>query len=332
MRSKEGQAQLKDAVYRVVLRNKVAVSVIFLGLILNFVTPLFLTSTNLFNVLRQITTTAILSVGFTLVLGAREIDLSVGALLGLVGVILAKLLVAGVPIWLAIAIGLAFGTVCGMAGGIIITLFEIPAFIVTLATAQVYRGANYLITGMAPVTKLSESFAFIGQGYLGPIPIPVCILAVVFVIVVVVVNKTLFGRHAIAVGGNIEAARLCGIKVMRVRVGVYAVAALCASIGAVVMTARAASAQIGAGQGMEMDAITAVVIGGTPLYGGNANVIGTLFGCMIVGMVNNGLNLLGIDSNWQVVAKGLLILFAVLSDVLTTRFYENVRRRQTLAE
>jgi ribose/xylose/arabinose/galactoside ABC-type transport system permease subunit len=326
------RAQLRDAASRFVLRNKVAVIVIVFAVVLNFITPLFLTPTNLFNVLRQITVTAILSVGFTLVLGAREIDLSVGALLGLVGVILAKLLVAGVPIWLAIVLSLAFGTVCGMVGGTIITLFDIPAFIVTLAMAQVYRGANYLITGMAPVTKLSEQFAFIGQGYWGRIPIPVYILTVVVVVVAIIVNRTLFGRHAIAMGGNTEAARLCGIKVGRVRVGVYALAAVCASIGAVVMTARAASAQIGAGQGLEMDAITAVVIGGTPLYGGNANVIGTLFGCMIVGMVNNGLNLLGIDSNWQVVAKGLLILFAVLSDVVTTRFYENMRRRQSLLE
>ncbi|MFA5015401.1 MAG: ABC transporter permease [Actinomycetota bacterium] len=321
MLTKEKKDLFKKIINRVIVDNKAFFIALLLAIVLASMTPLFFTTTNLFNVFRQITTMTILSVGFTIVLGSREIDLSVGALLGLVGVVLGKMLVAGLPIWLAILLALLFGTVCGVISGGLITMFQIPAFIVTLAMAQVYRGTNYLITGMAPIAKLSKDFAKIGQGYWGPIPIPVFILVFVVLVVYIIVNKTLFGRHAIAKGGNIEAARFAGINVGRVRIGVYAIAAACASIAGVVMTARAASAQIGAGQGMEMDAITAVVIGGTPVYGGNANVIGTLFGCLIVGIVNNGLNLMGVDSNWQVVAKGLLILIAVMTDTFSTRLY-----------
>lgn len=321
----------KNYINSILLGNKAFIILIVLGAALSFITPLFLTTDNLFNVLRQITVSALVSIGFTLVLGSGHMDLSIGALVGFLGIILAKIMVADVPIWVAIIICILAGLLCGAFTSTLITAFALPPFIVTLAMQQVYKGAGYLITNMVPVYDLPDDFLVIGQGYIGPVPIPVYIMLALTLVMSVVVNRSVFGRHAIAMGGNMEATRVSGIDTNKVRMGVYMVAGLCAALGSIVITSRSASAQITAGHGMEMDAIAAVVIGGTPMKGGSANVVGTLFGCLIVGVVNNGLNLLGIDSNWQVIAKGLLILFAVILDTVSTKFYENLKKKQSLS-
>jgi ribose/xylose/arabinose/galactoside ABC-type transport system permease subunit len=314
------------------ITNKVFLIVLFIAMILSISTNTFLTSRNLFNLLRQITVNAIVASGFTLIIAAKEIDLSIGHLLAFLGVIMAKLLVGGWPIPLAILAGIIIGILCGMGSAFVITKFTLPSFIVTLAMQSVFRGTTYLVTNMKPVAYLPESFVFIGQGYIGTVPVTIFMMILVIFIMYFIVNLTSIGRHSVAMGGDSEAARVCGINIFATRLFVFGVGGFCAALGAVVMTARTASAQIAAGDDLAMDAIAAVVIGGTSMYGGNANIIGTFFGCLVVGVVNNGLNLLGVNPNWQIIAKGVLILVAVLLDTLTTKYYEYRAGKQTLKD
>jgi ribose/xylose/arabinose/galactoside ABC-type transport system permease subunit len=217
-----------------------------------------------------------------------------------------------------------------MISGFVVTKFDLPSFIVTLAMQSVFRGVTYLITNMRPISNLPPAFVFLGQGYVGIVPVNIIIMAINVSIIYIVVNKIRIGRYAVATGSNIEATRVCGVNIMKTRLFIFAVGGFCAAIGSVVLTARTASAQIAAGDNLVFDAITSVVVGGTSMAGGSANVIGTVFGCMVVGIVNNGLNLLSVNANWQIVAKGLMIMFAVLLDTLTTRYYENRSRKQVL--
>jgi ribose/xylose/arabinose/galactoside ABC-type transport system permease subunit len=274
------------------------------------------------NVIRQVCASAILGMGFTLVIASANLDLSVGYMLGMLGVIMGLLSRANVPFPLVLLIGVATGAACGFINGFIGVKFKLPLFIVTLATGQVYRGACQLLSNTSPVNGLQSAFKVLGQGYWGPIPIPIYIMVFVGVVLYIVLNKTRFGRHAIATGGNREAARTSGINTGRITILIYVIMGVCVAIAAMVMTGRAYSAQPAAGQGMEMDAIAAVVIGGTSLSGGAGRIGGTVIGCLIVGVINNMLNLAGVDSNWQLVAKGLLILTAVLLDVASTQYFE----------
>ena len=265
--------------------------------------------------MRQISVAAIAGFGFTLALGSRNIDLSVGSMLGLVGGIMAKLMVdAGLPVYAVIFIGLISGVLLGMFNAFLINTFSIPPFIVTLANALLFRGILFLVTNNVSVIGLPENFVFIGQGYLWNIPVQVYVVAFVCIMMYILANRTKFGRYVVAMGANEEASRIAGINTKRVRYGVYAVVGLCTAIASILQTGRTASAQISAGLYMEMDVIAAVVIGGTVLYGGNVNIIGTLFGVLIIGIIANGLNLLGINPNYQIIAKGLLILFALIMD------------------
>ena len=236
------------------------------------------------------------------------------------------------PIATAILVAVVAGLVFGVVNATIISLLDIPPFIVTLATQSLFRGAVYIITGMVPIAGLPDSFINIGQGYVGRVPIPVVIMLVVIVISYILANYSTFGRHVIAMGGNADATRACGINTKRVRLGVYMLSGVCATISAVVTTARAASAQIAAGKDMEMDIIAAVVIGGTSMNGGNMNIIGTVFGCLIVGMITNGMNLMGINSNYQIVAKGALILLALVIDRISNTAYSKFQQNKSLKE
>ncbi len=315
----------------ILMGNKALAILIALGIVMTFASPVFLTSNNLLNIVRQVAFSAIMGAGFTLIVGSGNMDLSIGSMVGFVGVIMGKCLINGVPIPLAVVIGIIAGALCGCLNASIINL-TLPPFIVTLATMSVYRGATLLITKMVPVSNLPESFVLLGQGYLGPIPIPIIIMLIMVAIMYVILNRTMFGRHAIAMGGNAEATRVSGININAVRRKVYMTMGAYVAVASVVLTARSASAQISAGLGTEMDAIAAVVIGGTPLSGGSANVFGTLMGCLIVGAVNNSLNLLGVDSNWQIIAKGLLILFAIILDVVSTNMYASMAKRKSIAK
>ena len=307
--------------------NKALIILILLCTAMAMASPVFLTSKNLINIVRQICAGAVLSIGYTLVVGSGNFDLSIGNQLGLVGVVMA-MLSKTMPLPLALLAGAALSVCLSITNAALINIFKLPAFIVTLAMMQVFRGSTYLITKMVPVSNLPDSFVTIGQGYIGPIPIPIYIMVVTGIGMYLLMNRTLFGRHAIAMGGNIEAARVCGVNTKATRVGVYATMGICVAIAAIILTGRSASAQIGAGQGMEMDTIAAVVIGGTSMKGGNGNIIGTIIGCLLVGVVNNGLNLTGIDANWQIIAKGMLILIAIILDVTSTNIIAKLKLRQ----
>ncbi len=320
-----------DTFAAVFLNNKVVIIVILLSIPLTIASPIFLTADNVLNVLRQVSVSMIVALGFTLIMGAGDIDLSVGSIVGLVGVVMGKLMTeTQMPMWGVIVCGLLTGAACGLLNAVIMSAFSLPSFIVTLATSSLFRGMMYIMTDMVPITNLPERFVFIGQGYLGPIPIPIIVMLFVGIIIYIVANRTRFGRYVIAMGGNKEATRACGINVRNVRMGVFLVSGTASAVAGIIMAARTASAQISAGVNMEMDVIAAVVIGGTPLTGGTMNVVGTLFGCLLVGMINNGLNLLGVNSNYQIIAKGMLILAALIIDVMSSRFYENFKKKQML--
>lgn len=317
--------KLKEFANSFLRGNKAVLMVIVLMAAMVFLSPVFFTTRNLLNVLRQVCVSTILACGFTMILGSGSIDLSVGSLVGITGIFMAQMMVAGVHPALAIFFGILIGACLGLVNAAFTVGFRLPPFIVTLAMQQVLRGMCYLTTGMMPVTGLPKSFSNIGQGYLGPIPIPVFVMLGVVALVWLIVNRTRFGRYMLAMGGNIEAARVSGINVTAMQFGVYASMGVCAAIAAVILTARASSAQPTGGLNMEMDAIAAVVMGGTSMAGGSVNVVGAFFGCLVVGIVNNSLNLLGVDSNWQTVAKGALILIAVILDSVSTSMYVNKR-------
>ena len=323
----------KQRIVDFILNNKAVFIAVIMAVIIGSIEPLFFTTANMFNVLRQICSNVILAVGFTFVLGLGEIDLSIGAVVGLNGVIMAKLMTeANCPIWLSILVGVACGALTGVINSSIISALSIPPFIVTLATQSVFRGVVYVITKMAPISTLPEAFNNIGQGYVGSVPIPVIIMVVVVVVGYFIANYTVFGRHVIACGSSMDAAKACGINTKRVRMGVFVMTGICAALASIVTTSRAASAQVSAGLNAEQDVIAAVVIGGTAMSGGNMNPIGTVFGCLIVGMITNAMNLMGVNSNYQVVAKGLLILLALVIDRVSAMVYENTARKQALKD
>jgi ribose transport system permease protein len=313
----------------VLFNNKALMILLILVVLISLVSNIFFTPKNLMNVLRQVCVSAILGIGFTIVLASGNIDLSIGSTLGMCGVVMAMLSkIEGIPFAVVIAVGILLGMAIGALNATIITLFKLPAFIITLAMQSVIKGAMYILARNAPVVGISDSFVWFGQGYVGPIPVPVIVMAIVLFTVWLILNKTVFGRHAIAMGGNLEAARNAGVNIPLIRYGVYIVVGACAAIAGLVMTGRTASGQLSAGSGMEMDAIAAVVIGGTSMAGGAGNVFGSVIGCIIVGVINNSLNLLNVNPNWQIIAKGLLIVIAVLLDSQGEQFKEKFRKRQ----
>jgi ribose transport system permease protein len=255
----------------------------------------------------------------TFVILTGGIDLSVGSLLAVAGAVAAALMVGGTPWPVATVAGLGSGVVLGLANGLSVTAFRIPPFIATLAMLSIARGLTQLITGGRPFTGLDPTFTLLGQGSLGPVPIPVIVMAVTVIISWVVLRHTVFGRSVYAVGANREAARLAGIPVSRVLLGVYVISGFLSALGGLVLTARLSSAQPTAGVGQELDAIAAVVVGGTSLSGGEGSILRTLIGALIIGVLNNGLNLLNVDPFIQPIVKGAVILVAVGLDQLKTR-------------
>lgn len=324
MKSKHKKLSTEQVV-KLLMDNKAIVVLAVLVVVMGLLTPNFFSTRNLTNVIRQVCVSCIIGIGFTLVMGSGQIDLSVGNLMGMLGMAMALMSVRGVPMWLVLVLGVLLGAACGAFNAAVISLFQLPAFIVTLATGLMFKGTTQLLNNSKAVSGIPDSFVAIGQGYLGPIPVPVIIMLAVMVLMLVLVNRTKFGRHCIAVGGNERAARVCGVNVRKVRYLVYMITGVCVAIAAMIMTGRSASAQPTAGSGMEMDAIAAVVIGGTPMSGGKANVLGTVVGCLIVGTISNGLNLLNVNSNWQQVAKGIIIIIAIILDTQGTRILDRIR-------
>ncbi|MCI8993411.1 MAG: ABC transporter permease [Eubacterium sp.] len=323
-------SKLKSMLETIFMDWKALLILIGLVIVLSIASDVFFTPVNLINVLRQICASTTLGVGFTLVVASGSIDLSVGCMVGMVGTFSALLATraAGIPGIVVILITLGVGLACGLLNGSLISVLKLPFFIATIATMSIFQGVNYLACNNSSVTGIPDWFKKIGQGYVGVVPIPVIIMVIMVIAGVILVKKTTFGRNALALGGNKEAARVCGVNVRKVEIGVFVFMGLCAAITALILTGRAASAQTSAGQGMEMDAIAAVVIGGTPLSGGKGRMAGTLIGCLIVGCINNGLNLLNVDSNWQLIAKGILIIAAVMIDVWSAKFSDRMLKKK----
>lgn len=284
-------------------------------LILIIASPNFLTLTNILNVFRQVSINALIAFGMTFVILTGGIDLSVGATLALSGALTAGMMGAGFDPLTAVIIGLGAGAVMGAVNGLLITKTNIAPFIATLATMTIYRGLALVYTDGRPITGLSsEFFTMIGGGYVFGVPVPVIIMLVLFAVLYFILRKTTFGRNVYAIGGNEEASRLSGIKTGRFKIYVYTLTGLLSALAGIILTSRLNSAQANAGTGYELDAIAAVVLGGTSLSGGRGWIVGTLVGALIIGVLNNGLNLMGVSSFYQQVVKGLVILLAVLLD------------------
>lgn len=280
----------------------------------------FLTPKNMFNILRQISTNMLLACGMTMVIILGGIDLSVGSIIALSGVLSAGCVARyGLPIPVALLVGVLVGLLIGCINGGIIALTTIPPFIVTLATMNVARGLAKVYTGGSPVRVVTKEWQFLGAGYIGPVPVPVIIMIVVVIISALIMNRTKMGRHIYAVGGNAQAAVFSGIKVSKVKFFVHAFSGVMAGLAGIILASRMYSGQPTAGEGAEMDAIAAVVVGGTSMSGGSGKIGGTVIGALIIGILNNGLNLLNVNSFWQDVVKGIVILLAVLIDYFRTK-------------
>ena len=275
----------------------------------------FFTRQNIFNVLRQISTNLFLACGMTMVIILGGIDLSVGSIIALSGCISAGCVARyNLPLPIALLMGLLVGLLVGMFNGAVISKTTIPAFIVTLATMNIAKGLAYVYTGGSPGRVVTKEWQFLGAGYVGIFPTPVVILVIVLIITAIIMNKTKMGRHMYAVGGNQQAAEFSGIKVEKVKFFVHAFSGLMAGLAGIVLASRMYSGQPTAGDGAEMDAIAAVVVGGTSMAGGSGKIGGTIIGGLIIGVLNNGLNLLNVNSFWQYVVKGVVILLAVFLD------------------
>jgi ribose transport system permease protein len=301
-----------------------------LVLALSLLSDKFLTPENGWNILRQISVNLCLSIGMTLIILAGGIDLSVGAVLALSGAVAAGLLKNGMvlspmavqlqfTVFGSIVAGLLVGAAAGGFNGLMVTRFGLPPFVATLGMFSIARGLTMLWTGGFPITSLGPQFGFLGTGVFLGIPMPVWIAGTLVAVFVVLTRKTRFGRYIYAVGGNERAALLSGLPVNRIKLGVYTLGGLLAGAAGLIVTARLDSAQPNAGLGYELDSIAAVVIGGASLSGGRGSVLGTVLGCLIIGVLNNGLFLLDVSPFWQQVAKGFVILIAVAIDKMSAR-------------
>lgn len=286
-----------------------------LCIVLWILTPYFLTVSNLLNVAQQTSINAIIAVGMTFVIITAGIDLSVGSVLAFSGVVLASALQSGVPIPIALLVGLVVGLLSGIVNGLLITYGRLPPFIATLGMMSVARGAALLYTQGRPISGFSERFRYLATGELFHIPSPVITMVVIYVIAHFLLTRTKMGRYTYAIGGNEEAAILSGVNVKFHKTMVYGLGGMLSGLAAIILTARLNSAQPIAGFVYELDAIAATVIGGTSLMGGEGTIFGTLVGALIMGVLRNGLNLLGVSSFIQQIVIGSVIIASVLMDM-----------------
>lgn len=292
----------------------ILIGLVALCVVIAFRSDSFLTYENIMNVLRQSAQNIFIASGMTIILIAGGIDLSVGSVVGLVGVMVGTMVNDGMPILLAVGICLVVGALMGTFNGMILSRTTLPPFIVTYALMTILRGGIYVYTGGTTVRIDDRSFIAVGTGYTLGIPNPVWYMAVILAIVYLILNRTKLGRHIYAIGGNEKAAEFSGIDVKNVRLFVYVFSGIMAAVAGIVLAARSYSGQPTAGTGAEMDAIEACVLGGCSMAGGYGFIGGTIIGALIIAIMNNGLNLMRIDSYWQMVAKGVIVLIAVYVD------------------
>lgn len=301
--------------------DRIGILVVLAGLVLfmSLVAPNFNRVDNLLNILRAISINAILAAGMTFVILTGGIDLSVGSTVAVSGVVAVLAAIAGWPAPVALLLGVGVGAICGLVNGALSAYLALAPFIVTLGTMTFLRGLAYTLTEGQPIVSSSLSFKALGSGYFLGIPVPVYVMIVVYLLAWFLLERTRYGRHVYAVGGNPKAARLAGVKVNRIITSVYVIAGICAGLAGLIFSARVISAQPTAGQGYELDAIAAVVLGGTSLAGGRGRIIGTLIGSVILGVLTTGLILLNVPFFTQLLIKGVVIIFAVAIDSLKQR-------------
>lgn len=305
------------------IEQRSIIALLVLIAIVSSISPNFFTIDNLLNILRQTSVNAIIAVGMTFVILTAGIDLSVGSILALTGAVAASLVNMEISIFVVIPLVLLFGTLLGGISGVIVAKGKVQAFIATLVTMTLLRGVTMVYTDGRPISlgfsDVADQFSFLGTGYLLGIPFPIWLMAIIFIVAWYLLKHTPIGRYIYALGGNEAATSLSGINVDKVKIFVYAVSGLLATVAGLIVTSRLSSAQPTAGVSYELDAIAAVVVGGTSLMGGKGRITGTLIGALIIGFLNNALNLLDISSYYQMIAKSIVILLAVLTDHFCSR-------------
>jgi ribose transport system permease protein len=271
---------------------------LMIGIVLSILSPVFLTTSNILSVLLQISNNIFLALGMTLVIILGGIDLSVGSIVAMTGTLTVGFIVTnGLPIWLAIILGLLIGTACGFFSGVIVAKFRVPAFIVTLAMMNMAKGVAYIYSGGRSTRIMDEVFLKIGTGRLfGFIPFPIIYMIILIAVFSILLGKTKFGTYVYAVGGNRDSAHLSGVPIKKVEIMVYTISGFLAAFAGLVLSSRMFSGQPAAGAGYEMDAIAACVLGGISMSGGTGRISGTVIGAIVIGIISNGLNLMGVSS------------------------------------
>lgn len=304
------------------LRENIAIigGLLVLCVFLTFMSDSFLTQSNLMTLLRQMTNNVFLTLGVMMCIIIGGIDISVGSVFALGGTVAAGMIAHyNLPIVVSILIGLLAGAACGAFNGFFVAVVKVPAFIATMAMLNIARGISYLMTNAEPIRCTEKAFTNLGTGRLGILPLPV-IYAVVWIIVIwLFLNKTRMGRYVYAVGGNIEAAKFSGINIKVVQFTVHTMSGFLAAWAGIVMAARMYSGQPAVASGWEMDAVAASALGGVSLMGGSGSVVSAMIGVMIIGVLKNGLNLMNVNSFWQLIIQGLVVLAAVSVDMVKQR-------------
>ena len=301
----------------------ILVAFIILCVGLSIATPAFFTKDNILNVLRQVATNSNLAIGLTMAIIIGGIDLSVGAVLAFSGLLCASFISDGMNLGLAVLLAFTLGALFGLLNGLIIAYTNMPPFVVTLATQNIARGIVNVYANGQPISARNPVFNFLGVGYFLGIPLPVIYSFVLLAVMILILGRSKFGRQLYAVGGNEEAARFSGINIKKVKIIVYTLCGALASFSGIILAARMYSGQPTAGDGFELDAIAASVLGGVSFSGGVGKLGGTIIGVLVLGVLTNGLNLLNINSFWQYIIKGIIILLAVYLDILKKRREKN---------
>ena len=308
---------MQNPVVSYIKRNiGIIIAIIIISTILSILEPIFRTTANLTNVSRQIVTNLLLSYGMTMALLIGAIDLTVGSVVAAAGCIFITLIGAGIPFVLSLVISVLFGALTGACCAGILNATNLPPFIVTLAMQKIIRGVGYIVTNGKPVQLIDSRLKVLGSGYILGIPNPVWIAVLITIFLVIIVNKTKFGRHVYAVGGNEEASRFAGVNIHSVRFRAYMISGCCAAIAGIILSARMYSGQPELATGYESDAFAASVLGGVRFTGGNGTIGGVVLGALLLGIVNNGMNLLNIPSYVQTMVQGCIILGAITLDSL----------------
>lgn len=297
----------------------ILVAFIILCVGLSIATPAFFTKDNILNVLRQVATNSNLAIGLTMAIIIGGIDLSVGAILAFSGLLCASFISDGMNLGLAVLLAFTLGALFGLLNGLIIAYTNMPPFVVTLATQNIARGIVNVYANGQPISARNPVFNFLGVGYFLGIPLPVIYSFVLLAVMILILGRSKFGRQLYAVGGNEEAARFSGINIKKVKIIVYTLCGALASFSGIILAARMYSGQPTAGDGFELDVIAASVLGGVSFSGGVGKLGGTIIGVLVLGVLTNGLNLLNINSFWQYIIKGIIILLAVYLDILKKR-------------